>query len=178
VALSRFVLTSTVTIQWPSGPWSEVVNGPVGGAVVTPSVPASTVIAENPYPFPVQVVITGGTMTAVTVNGLTVGTGAGTYLVPAAGTISMTYSVAPTWAWSADAAASATPQSVLVASSAPPGGQAGVIPTTTFLAGTVIYADSSAGSSAPQLLYQAIGAGNLRAYVDGQDIVGHAALAN
>lgn len=45
-------------------------------------------------------------------------------------------------------------------------------------AGTVLWADSSAGSTGPQLLYQAIGAGNLRAYVQGQDDVGHAALCN
>ena len=49
----------------------------------------------------------------------------------------------------------------------------------TFLEGTVIYADSAAGfSTTPQLLYQAIGAANLRPYVQGQDDVGHAALAN
>jgi hypothetical protein len=48
----------------------------------------------------------------------------------------------------------------------------------TWPKGTVIYADSAAGSSGSQLLYQAIGAGNLRAYVQGQDDVGHAALAN
>jgi hypothetical protein len=48
----------------------------------------------------------------------------------------------------------------------------------TFPAGTAIIADSSAGSTGPQLLYQAIGAANLRAYVQGQDDVGHAALAN
>jgi hypothetical protein len=47
------------------------------------------------------------------------------------------------------------------------------------LAGTPVWADSSAGfASAPQLLYQAIGAANLRAYVQGTDDVGHAALAN
>ena len=48
----------------------------------------------------------------------------------------------------------------------------------TFIRNQVIYADSSAGSAPAQLLYQAIGAGNLRAYVPGQDDVGHAALAN
>jgi hypothetical protein len=48
----------------------------------------------------------------------------------------------------------------------------------TFPKGTVIWADSSAGTTGPQLLYQAIGAGNLRPYVQGQDDVGHAALAN
>lgn len=48
----------------------------------------------------------------------------------------------------------------------------------TFIKGTVIYADSSVGTTGPQLLYAAIGAGNLRAYVQGQDDVGHAALGN
>lgn len=70
-------------------------------AVTQPAVPASTVNQQNANPFPVQVVITGGTITVVSVNGLQVGTGAGTYTVPAGGTISITYSVAPTWAWSA-----------------------------------------------------------------------------
>jgi hypothetical protein len=48
----------------------------------------------------------------------------------------------------------------------------------TFPVGTVIFADSSVGTTGPQLLYAAIGAGNLRAYVQGQDDVGHQALAN
>lgn len=42
----------------------------------------------------------------------------------------------------------------------------------TITAGTVVYADSSGPSTpptGPQLLYQAIGAGNLRAFVQGQD---------
>lgn len=48
----------------------------------------------------------------------------------------------------------------------------------TITEGTVLYADSSAGSTGPQLLYQAIGAANLRAYVQGQDDVGHAGISN
>lgn len=48
----------------------------------------------------------------------------------------------------------------------------------TITEGTVLYADSSAGTTGPQLLYQAIGAGNLRAYVQGQDDVGHAGISN
>ena len=57
------------------------------------------------------------------------------------------------------------------------GGRHGWLPAT-FLPGMVIYADSSAGSTGPQLLYQAIGAGNLRPYVQGQDDRGGAALSN
>lgn len=48
----------------------------------------------------------------------------------------------------------------------------------TFPEGTVIEADSSAGSTGPQLLYQAIGASNLRPYVQGQDDVGQGGLSN
>jgi hypothetical protein len=42
----------------------------------------------------------------------------------------------------------------------------------------VIYADSSAGSSGAQLLYQAIGSGNLMAFRDGTDLVGHRRISN
>lgn len=51
----------------------------------------------------------------------------------------------------------------------------------TFVPGQVIYADDTAPGATPtgpQQLYQAIGAGNLRAYVQGQDDRGGAALAN
>jgi hypothetical protein len=51
-------------------------------------------------------------------------------------------------------------------------------PPAALLPGTIIRADSSAGSSGPRLLYQPIGASNLRAYVQGQDDSGHAALSN
>lgn len=49
-----------------------------------------------------------------------------------------------------------------------------------FTAGQIIYADSSGGSSAACELYNALTAAgaNLRAYVQGQDDVGHAGLAN
>jgi hypothetical protein len=68
-------------------------------AVTSPGVPASTVPAVSTYNFPVRVTITGGTLTFVFVNGVQVGTTAGTYVVPALGSISITYSVAPTWNW-------------------------------------------------------------------------------
>jgi hypothetical protein len=57
-------------------------------------------------------------------------------------------------------------------------GKFGLFPGQQFEKGQVIYADSSVGTSTAQLLYQAIGAGNLRLYVQGQDDVGHAGLAN
>lgn len=153
MALARFVVTADVpSFAWP------------GGSVATPSVPATTVAVQNTNPGPVQVVITAGTMTAVIINGVTVGAGAGTYTVPPAGTISMTFSVAPTWAWSA----------------------VGGTPAGNFLPripkGTVIVADSGGGSTPSQVLYTTLNALNggagLRAFVQGQDDVGHAGLAN
>lgn len=55
---------------------------------------------------------------------------------------------------------------------------AGPFPVTV-RKGMVIWADSAGGTSTgAQLLYTAIGSGNLRAFVDGQDTVGHSGLAN
>jgi len=65
-----------------------------------PAVPASTVAQQNTNSYPVQVVVSGGTATATYVNGVLVGAGDGTFVVPAYGSISITYSVAPTWVWS------------------------------------------------------------------------------
>lgn len=136
--------------------------------------PLSTVAVQNPNGFPVSVVITGGTMTTVIVGGVTVGTGAGSYVVPAASTISMTYSVAPTWAWSAapTGPSGGLAESALVGA----GGQAGTLPVTTWEAGMAIEFDPA--TTAGAALQAAIGAGNLAAFRDGTDARGGAALSN
>jgi hypothetical protein len=67
--------------------------------VASPAVPLTTVAAANGTGTVVAVTVTGGTLTSVVVNGTQAGTTAGVYLVPVAGTISITYSAAPTWAW-------------------------------------------------------------------------------
>jgi hypothetical protein len=93
-----------------TGPlWAVLASTPVP---VTPAVPATGVAQENVNPYPVQVVIgaNGATITNVSVNGVTVGTGAGTYVVPAFGEISIAYSVAtPVWTWT-----DATPSNITV----------------------------------------------------------------
>jgi hypothetical protein len=83
---------------------SVMITAPNPPAVTTPAVPATTVNATNSNSFPCQVVIAanGSTISAVTVNGSGVGTAAGTYVVPAGGTIAISYTVAtPTWTWTA-----------------------------------------------------------------------------
>jgi hypothetical protein len=67
--------------------------------VSTPAVPLTTVPVTNSTGTVAAVTITGGTLTFVFVSGVQAGTTAGTYLVPAGGTISVTFSAAPTWAW-------------------------------------------------------------------------------
>lgn len=101
--------------------WAALFNAEAPGTNPTPSqppVPATGVAQQNVNSYPVQVVISpnGATITNVSVNGITVGTAAGTYTVPAYGAISIAYSVAtPTWVWSnANAQATASPTWVSV----------------------------------------------------------------
>lgn len=92
---NRTVLTSMANNN--SQVFLSSVTTPNGG-----NVPATGVAFQSPYGYPVQVVIAanGATITNVSVNGITVGTAAGTYIVPAYGAISVAYSVAtPTWVW-------------------------------------------------------------------------------
>jgi hypothetical protein len=69
------------------------------GGLSTPSFPLTTVAVPNPSGLPVTVVISSGTVTLVTVNGVTVGTGDGTYTLPAGALIAVTYTGSPTWTW-------------------------------------------------------------------------------
>lgn len=79
--------------------------GAGGTTLVAPSVPASTVSVTNNYHGTVDVAVSGGTVTAVFVNGTQVASGTGvTVAVPAHGQISVTYSVAPTWTWTGSVA--------------------------------------------------------------------------
>ena len=72
------------------------------GALPAVGVPATTVALANPFPFSCTVYISGGTVTAIAVNGATTGLTAGSIRVPANGSITLTYSAAPAWKWVAD----------------------------------------------------------------------------
>ena len=71
------------------------------GAVTAPAVPATTVAFQNPFWRDAMVVVTGGTVSAVAVDGVAQGyTATGFSLFVGTGkTITLTYSVAPTWVW-------------------------------------------------------------------------------
>lgn len=104
------VLDVRITTELWAGLFNN--NTPTNPSPSQPAVPATGVAQQNGNAYPVQVVISpnGATITNVSVNGVTVGTAAGTYFVPAYGSISIAYSVAiPTWVWTnANAQATAT----------------------------------------------------------------------
>lgn len=91
-----FIPLAALTFRCSRCEWPMTLAAP---SVSSPAVPATTVAATNTTGTVVAVTISGGTLTSVVVNGTQAGTTAGTYLVPIAGTISITYSVAPTWTW-------------------------------------------------------------------------------
>jgi hypothetical protein len=93
VAVTGGTITG-ILVNWPAA---------ITPAVTTPAVPASTTPVTNTNAFPVAVTLAGGTITHQTVNGsdqFTNQAGA-TLIVPAGGTVAVTYSVAPTWTWAA-----------------------------------------------------------------------------
>ena len=95
-------------VQLSGGAQVDVLPGALfssSGAVVT-AAPAlftsaitlalTTVAAPNPNPVPVSVTLSGGTVTAISINGgSSVGT-TGPYTVPVGGTVAVTYTGSPT----------------------------------------------------------------------------------
>jgi hypothetical protein len=176
VTFGRYVLTADVTIAWPAT-WSEVIQGAANIPIATPAMPATTVPVSNPYGVAAAITIaaSGATITAISTGSNSANLSAtaltsGTVFLPNDWAISVTYSGGtPTWTWlSAQLPQSgASSQVAAVSNPAPPGGQLGTIMQTTFLQGSPLWLDT-AGS-----LYTAIGSGNLRAWIDGTDNVGH-----
>lgn len=72
------------------------------GSTTAPAVPATTVAQINDRGFDCMVLVTGGTVSAVAIGGTATGQTAGWFRVPANQTITLTYTVAPTWTWWGD----------------------------------------------------------------------------
>jgi hypothetical protein len=92
---------TTANMSLPAPVGYTNLHGPLG----SPAVPASTAAYANPWPVDALVVIAGGTVTAIQVNGAGAmafgAVVAGSFLVPAGGSIQITYTVAPAWYWTA-----------------------------------------------------------------------------
>ena len=106
---NRYAMTAAV-VQLASGASVFVDAGslwPSAGAVVTGApalfatamtLGATTVASLNPNPVARSITITGGTVTVIAVNGVVTGQTTGTFTVPPGGSITVTYSVSPTFA--------------------------------------------------------------------------------
>ena len=70
-----------------------------GAAPATPAVPASGVAAANNTGANVVVYITVGTITQIAVNGVNTNKTDGTIYLRSGDTITLTYTVVPTWVW-------------------------------------------------------------------------------
>ncbi|MGI0067080.1 MAG: hypothetical protein ACREB9_01440, partial [Thermoplasmata archaeon] len=85
--------TGTPTVE------SHSVRGTVftiPGSVAAPSVPASGAATLNQVSADATLVVTGGTVTAIAVNGTSIGTTSGQVILKALDTYTLTYSTAPT----------------------------------------------------------------------------------
>lgn len=87
--------TGTVTTKLPSD--GGISTTPP--AVATPAIPATGVAVTNTTGVDVMVYVAGGTVTEIAVGATATGIVAGGVYLAAGQTITLTYSVAPTWTW-------------------------------------------------------------------------------
>jgi hypothetical protein len=70
------------------------------GFLTPPAMPLSTAALTNPFPYTMIVIVSSGAVSAVAVDGTTTGlTTPSTHRLRVGGTIAVTYTVAPNWAW-------------------------------------------------------------------------------
>jgi hypothetical protein len=68
-------------------------------SIVTPAMPASTATLQNTSGRDVMVLITGGTVTGISINGNATGLTSGPVLLRSLSKIAVTYSGSPSWEW-------------------------------------------------------------------------------
>lgn len=72
---------------------------PLGLVGSPPAVPASTVAFTNTYWRDAYVIVTGGVVSDIALDGASTGLTSGTILLRSGGTITLTYTAAPSWNW-------------------------------------------------------------------------------
>jgi hypothetical protein len=91
-------IISSIQVTDPTGLRVIYIDRPPG-AFNAPSIPASGSSFQSPAWRDAAVTITGGTVTGIAVDGVTLGVTSGTVFVPSGKHITLTYSVAPSWSW-------------------------------------------------------------------------------
>lgn len=132
---------SALTFRCSRCEWPFALSAP--SLAAAPAFPATTVAVANPYATPVAAAIAanGATIAGVSISGTSAGTTAGTYVIPAGGTISCSYSVAvPTWTWALPVTSASASAGGTSLTFAPAGTNA------AFTAGQVLIVDPSGTS--------------------------------
>lgn len=97
-----------VVVSPSAGSFSSTSTPSVAGF---PSIAVSGTAIQNPFSYPVSVVLSGFTATQVFVNGILVGASNGTYIVPGYGALSVTFTVLGATTPSGIAVTTTSPQS-------------------------------------------------------------------
>lgn len=71
---------------------------PVGN-FTSPAIPSSTAPYTNSYGYPCQVQVKGGTVVDISIDGISTGLTSGFFILAPTMTITLNYTVAPTWTW-------------------------------------------------------------------------------
>lgn len=111
-AIAHFTCAASETIyatgilttygNWTTYPWTPIMYSADPGVQAGPQMPvaiplgATTVASTNPNKYGVYLQISGGSVSAIAINGTTVTGTSGYYFIPASGTVTLTYTVAPT----------------------------------------------------------------------------------
>jgi len=102
VDFSQGNYTAALLIPGATPPNRAVNNAgynPVGYLSNAPAVPASGTAQANNFSFPVRVYVSGGTVSALALNGTATGLTSGEVLLAPGDTITLTYTAAPSWVW-------------------------------------------------------------------------------
>lgn len=94
---NNLTLTANPTTTGANPPGANTTAG-----FTQPSVPATTVAQRNTFGVDCTVFVSGGTVSAIAINGVTTGLTSGAFRVPAGQSITLTYTVAPSWQWLGD----------------------------------------------------------------------------
>ena len=75
---------------------------PFGSTLPQPAIAASAAVVTNKQGADATVIVAGGTVSAIAIGGTATGLTSGSFRVPSGQTITLTYTVAPTWTWYGD----------------------------------------------------------------------------
>jgi hypothetical protein len=87
------------TRDYPSSAWGNTPFNPVGSFITPPAVPGSSAAYTNSSGVRARVFVSGGTVSNIELNGTPTNLTSGEFIVDNGESITLVYTVAPTWIW-------------------------------------------------------------------------------